>query len=59
MGLGGMHQQVLMELVDDMTKPLCIVFETSWQSGKGKNIIPIFKKGRKKDLGTIEWSVLP
>ncbi|KAK4832498.1 hypothetical protein QYF61_023545 [Mycteria americana] len=50
MGPDEMHLQVLRELVDEVTKPLSIIFEKLWQSGEGKHN-PIFKKGKKEDLG--------
>ncbi|KFQ10568.1 hypothetical protein N329_12992, partial [Haliaeetus albicilla] len=55
MGPDEIHPWVLRELT--VAKPLSIIFQKSWQSGevptdwkRGRNP-PIFKKGKKEDLG--------
>ncbi|CAM4581387.1 unnamed protein product [Caretta caretta] len=57
MGPDALHPRVLKELADVIAEPLAIIFENSWRSGevphdwKKANVVPIFKKGRKEDLG--------
>ncbi|KAK4827435.1 LOW QUALITY PROTEIN: hypothetical protein QYF61_017992 [Mycteria americana] len=57
MGPDGIHQRVLKELADVLTKPLSIIYQQSWLTGEVPadwrlaNVTPIFKKGWKEDPG--------
>ncbi|KAK4827581.1 hypothetical protein QYF61_019483 [Mycteria americana] len=57
MGPDGIHPRVLRELAEVLTKPLSILYQQSWLSGEVPvdwrlaNVMPIYKKGRKEDLG--------
>ena len=61
MGLDDIHPRALKEMADEVAEPLSIIFEKSRLSGedpsdwKKGNFTPIFKKGRKEDLGTTGW----
>lgn len=57
MGPDEIHKQGLSALMDEVSQPVSIVFEKSWQSGqvptdcKRESIFPIFKKGKEEGLG--------
>ncbi|KAK4823954.1 LOW QUALITY PROTEIN: hypothetical protein QYF61_008340 [Mycteria americana] len=57
MGPDDIHPRVLKELADVLTKPLSIIYQQSWLTGEVPveyrlaNMIPIFKKGQKEDVG--------
>ncbi|KAK4830010.1 hypothetical protein QYF61_008273 [Mycteria americana] len=57
MGLDGIHLRVLRQLVEELAKALSIIYQQSWLTGEVPdnwrlaNVTPIYKKGRKEDLG--------
>ncbi|KFQ31503.1 hypothetical protein N332_06279, partial [Mesitornis unicolor] len=57
MGPDGIHPRVLKELAEVLAKPLSIIYQQSWLTGEVPvdwrlaNGTPIYKKGRKEDLG--------
>ncbi|XP_017669160.1 PREDICTED: LOW QUALITY PROTEIN: RNA-directed DNA polymerase from mobile element jockey-like [Lepidothrix coronata] len=57
MGPDGIHPRVMRELAEELAKPLSIIFQQSWLSGKVPddwrlaNVTPIHKKGCKQDSG--------
>ncbi|KAK4828105.1 hypothetical protein QYF61_023467 [Mycteria americana] len=57
MGPDEIYPRVLKELADVLAKPLSIIYQQSWITGEVPvdwrlaNVMPIFKKGRKEDLG--------
>ncbi|GAB0183988.1 mitochondrial enolase superfamily member 1 [Grus japonensis] len=57
MGLDGIRPRVLRELVEVLTKPLSIIYWQSWVTEEVPvdwrlaNVMPIYKKGQKEDLG--------
>ncbi|GAB0186005.1 mitochondrial enolase superfamily member 1 [Grus japonensis] len=57
MGLDGTHPRVLRELVEVLTKLLSIIHQQSWLTGEVPvdwrlaNVMPIYKKSQKEDLG--------
>uniref|UniRef100_A0A8C3C6K7 Reverse transcriptase domain-containing protein n=1 Tax=Cairina moschata TaxID=8855 RepID=A0A8C3C6K7_CAIMO len=58
MGQDGTHPRVLRELVEELAKPLTIIYWQSWLSGEVPadwqlaNVTPIYKKGRRVDPGS-------
>ena len=58
MGPDGLHPRVLRGLADVVAKPLSIIFQQSWVTGdvpadwRLANVMSIFKKGQKDDLGS-------
>lgn len=58
-----MHRRVLKEPNERVAKPHSLIFTTLWLSGevpsdyKKGNINPIFKKGRREDLGNYQFPI--
>ncbi|RMB98726.1 hypothetical protein DUI87_24945 [Hirundo rustica rustica] len=57
MGPDGIHPRVMRELADELAKPLSIIYQESWLTGKVPgdwklaNVTPVYKTGRKEDPG--------
>ncbi|KFQ35423.1 hypothetical protein N332_01631, partial [Mesitornis unicolor] len=57
MGPDGIQPRVLRKLAEVLAKPLSIIYQQSWLTGEVPvdwrlaNVTPIYKKGRKEDLG--------
>ncbi|GAB0205135.1 mitochondrial enolase superfamily member 1 [Grus japonensis] len=57
MGPDKIHPRLLRELAEVLTKPLSIIYQQSWLTGKVPvdwrlaNVLPIYKKGQKEDPG--------
>ena len=57
MGPHGIQPRVLRELAEGLTKPLSIIYQQSWLTGevpvdwKLAYVMPVYRKGRKEDLG--------
>jgi len=57
MGPDGIHPRVLRELAEELAKPLSIIYQRSWLRGEVTDgwritsVTPIYKKGRKEDIG--------
>ncbi|KAJ7428601.1 hypothetical protein BTVI_00171 [Pitangus sulphuratus] len=63
-GLDGIHPGVMRELVEELAKPLSIIYQRSWLIGEVQgdwrlvNVMPIHKKGREEDPGQADRSVM-
>uniref|UniRef100_A0A493T1T3 Reverse transcriptase domain-containing protein n=1 Tax=Anas platyrhynchos platyrhynchos TaxID=8840 RepID=A0A493T1T3_ANAPP len=57
MGPDGIHPRILRELVEELAKPLTIIYQQSWLLGEVPvdwrlaNVTPIYKKGRRAHPG--------
>ncbi|KAJ7425281.1 hypothetical protein BTVI_03393 [Pitangus sulphuratus] len=55
MGPDGIHPRVIREVVEELAKPLSVIYQQSWLSGevpddwKLVNVMPIHKKGCKEE----------
>jgi len=56
-GLEGIHPRLLRELAEELAKPLSIIYQQSWLSGKVSDgwtiakLTPIYNQGQKVDPG--------
>jgi len=54
---GGIHPRVLRELLEELAKPLSIIYQQPWLTGEVPDdwriasVMPIYKKGWNEDLG--------
>ena len=57
MGPDGMHPRVLRELAEVTAEPLSVIFDRPWRLGEVPedwriaNVSPVFRKGKKEDVG--------
>lgn len=57
MGLDGIHLRAQWELVEEITKPLSIIYRQFWLTREVidkrslANVLPIYRKGQKEDPG--------
>ena len=57
LGPDGVHPQVLRELLEVVAEPLSVIYQRSWRTGevpedwRTASVSPVFKKGKKEDLG--------
>jgi len=64
MGLDGIHPIVLRELVEELAKPLSIIYQQSWltrevpDDWRIASVMPIYKKGKKGDPGNYRPVIL-